>query len=254
MPGSMSAPETITTLLDGRVRLVAGGGLPPTTDTVVLAAATPARAGMRVLEAGCGSGAASLCLAARVAGCTITAVEREPSLAETARINVAANNLADRITVVTGDIALPPAPWPQAAFDVVMSNPPYLDPARVRASPDPLRAAATVESMPLAAWLRACSARLCDGGDLVLIHRADRLDDLLGALPGVLGSVAILPLWPDSEGARPARRILLRATRGGRAPLVLLPGFALHQSGGAYSEAAQGVFRGCAAVSWGQRA
>lgn len=249
----MSGPEAVTTLLDGRVRLVAGGGLPPTTDTVLLAAANPARAGSRVLEAGCGSGAAALCLAARVAGCTVTAIEREPSLAEAARANVAANGLGDHVTIVTGDIAAPPAPWPLPGFDAVMTNPPYLDPARVRASPDPLRAAATVESMPLAAWLAACTAPLRDGGDLVIVHRADRLDDLLAALPGVLGSVAILPLWPDPGGVRPARRILLRATRGGRAPLVLLPGFALHEHGGAYSQTAQAVFRACAALSWGER-
>ncbi|MDA1071487.1 MAG: methyltransferase [Proteobacteria bacterium] len=250
----MSAPEPVTTLLDGRVRLVAGGGLPPTTDTVLLAAATPAIAGSRVLEAGCGSGAASLCLAARVPGCLVTAIEREPGLAETARENVAANGLAERIAVVTGDVAAPPAPWPVAGFDLVMSNPPYLEPARVRASPDPLRAAATVESMPLGTWLRICCAALRDGGDLVIVHRADRLDDLLAGLPGLLGSVTILPLWPDAGGQRPVRRILLKATRGGRAPLVLLPGFALHEAGGAYSAAAQTVFRGCAPVSWGPRA
>lgn len=248
----MSDPEVMTTLLDGRIRLVAGAGLPPTTDTVLLAAATPAVAGSRVLEAGCGSGAASLCLAARVPGCTVTAIEREPSLAATARENVAANDLAERITIVTGDIAAPPVPWGQGAFDLVMSNPPYLDPARVRASPDPLRRAATVESMPLAAWLAACVAPLRDGGDLVLIHRADRLGDLLAALPAYMGSLAILPLWPD--GQRPARRLLLRATRGGRGPLTLLPGIALHETDGAYSAAAQALFRACAALSWGPRA
>ncbi len=246
----MSGAEPLTTLLDGRVRLVSGAGLPPTTDTVVLAAATPAEAGSRVLEAGCGTGAASLCLAARVAGCSVTAIEREADLAETARANVAANGLDARIEVVTGDIAAPPRSWPRPGFDLVMTNPPYLDPARVRASPDRLRRAATVESMPLAAWLAACTAALRDGGTFVVIHRADRLDELLAALPGLLGSVAILPLWPDGAGKRPARRLLLRATRGGRAPLRLLPGFALHDTGGAYSAAAQAIFRGCGAVSW----
>lgn len=254
MPVSMPDAEALATLLDGRVRLVAGGGLPPTTDTVVLAAAAPAGPGSRVLEAGCGSGAAALCLAARVPGCHVTAIEREADLAQAARENVAANGLKDRVAVLTGDIAAPPQPWPVPGFDVVISNPPYLDPARVRASPDRLRRAATVESMPLAAWLAACVAPLRDGGDLVLVHRADRLADLLAALPRILGSVAVLPLWPDEEGRRPARRILLRATRGGRGPLVLLPGLALHRADGSYSAAAQAIFRSCAPVSWDGRA
>ena len=246
----MSAAEAVTSLLGGRVRLVAHGGLPPTTDTVMLAAATPVGPGARVLEAGCGSGAASLCLAARVGDCTVIAVERDAGLAQAARTNSEANAMAGRIAVLAADIAAPPEPWPAPGFDAVMSNPPYLDPARSRGSPDPLRHAATVESLPLPAWLGACAAALRPGGDLVVIHRADRLADLLAGMPASMGSIAILPLWPGGQGAGAARRILVRATRGGRAPLALLPGLVLHGLDGRYTGEAEAVLRDGTALPW----
>ncbi|MBF0393554.1 MAG: methyltransferase, partial [Alphaproteobacteria bacterium] len=58
---------TDDTLLDGRVRLrQPTHGYRAAIDPVFLAAAVPAGAGQRVLDAGCGAGAALLCLCARV--------------------------------------------------------------------------------------------------------------------------------------------------------------------------------------------
>ena len=95
-------------LLGGRVTLLQPqGGLRAGHDAVLLAAAVPARAGDRVLELGCGSGAAFLCLAARVPDLTILAVEREPGLASLARQNAERNGLAGRVTVIEGDVAEP---------------------------------------------------------------------------------------------------------------------------------------------------
>ena len=85
----MLSPDlTEDSLLGGRVRLRQPQvGLRAGHDAVLLAAAVPARPGERVLELGCGSGAAFLCLAARVPDLDIVAVEREPALAALARDN-----------------------------------------------------------------------------------------------------------------------------------------------------------------------
>ena len=94
-PGSMPEPvETGETLLAGRVMLAASGrGLKPTTDTVALAAAVVAGKRDRVLDAGCGSGGAMLCLAARLPMCSVTGLELDPELACLARRNVAGQRL-----------------------------------------------------------------------------------------------------------------------------------------------------------------
>ena len=118
----------------------------------------PARPGERVLEGGTGSGAALLCLAARVPGIEGTGIEREAALAALARANIAANGFAG-LTVLEGDIA---AVAPGGPFDHAIANPPWHD-AAGSASPDPAREVArrgqpgllTLWAERLAAPLRA---------------------------------------------------------------------------------------------------
>lgn len=246
----MSAPEATHGLLGGRVRLVAAPGLKPTTDTVMLAAAVPAGPGSRVLDAGSGSGAAAICLAARVPGCAVVALEREAALIEAARANVALNSMAQRVAVVHGDIEDHAAGEGRGAFDAVMTNPPYLLPAAARGSPDPLRRAQTVESLPLARWIAACLAMLRPGGTLVVVHRRERQGELLHALTAGAGAIATLSLVAGGVSAAPARRILMRATRGAPRRIVAAQRLVLHGPDGAYTVEAEAILRHGAAVPW----
>ena len=83
-------------------------------------------------------------------------------------------------------------------------------------------------------------------GTLVLVHRADRLDDLLAALRGRVGEVVICPLWPKK--GRAAKRILLRGRKGVASPLTLLPGLVLHEEDGRYTPDADAVLRQAAGL------
>ena len=106
--GSGAAPAggaTADRLLGGRVVLAQPRqGYRAAIDPVLLAAATPAAAGERVLDLGCGAGAASLCLAARVPAVVVIGLELQPELASLAEQNAAANGLADRVRIVRGDL------------------------------------------------------------------------------------------------------------------------------------------------------
>ena len=83
------------TLLDGRLHHAQPtAGHRTALEPVLLAAAIPARPGERVLEGGTGSGAALLCLAARVAGLYAVGIERDAAMAALARDNMAANGFA----------------------------------------------------------------------------------------------------------------------------------------------------------------
>src|SRR5687767_14919301 len=85
-------------LLGGRLRLYQPRrGYRVAIDPVLLAAAVAAEPGERVLDAGAGTGAASLCLAARVPGCVVTGVERDPELLALAMANVGANGMRERV-------------------------------------------------------------------------------------------------------------------------------------------------------------
>lgn len=193
-------------------------------DPVLLAAACPARSGDTVLELGCGVGTASLCLAVRVPGLRLTGVERQPEIAEIARVN--AREAAAPLDIVIADLADLPATLRQRSFDHVIANPPYFRREVSHASDHAAREAAMGEDTPLETWLSVAARRLLPGGWLTMIHRAERLGDLLGGMAG-LGSVQILPLSPR-EG-RDARLVLVRARKGGRAALRLHSPLVVHE-------------------------
>ncbi len=239
----MSLGETTTdSLLDGRVTLVQPRrGLRAGLDAVLLAAAIPARPGERVLEAGCGSGAAFLCLAARVPGLEVVAVERDPALAELARENAARNGLAERVTVLTGDVADPALrrALPRCAHS--FANPPFWEGGTP--PPEARRAGATHEhGATLQDWARFLGAPLAHRGTATLILPAARWDAAAAALVEAgLGEAAMLPLWPRPGIA--AKRALMRSRRGGRGPARLLPGLILHGEHG-FTPEAEAVLRG----------
>ena len=237
------------TLLGGRVKLRQPvDGYRVAIDPVLLAASVPACAHDRVLDLGCGTGAASLCLAARVPECQVIGLEREPYVARLAVENIASNDLAARLSVVEGDLLAPPKSLAPGSFTQVMANPPFLEAARASASPIAARAAAAVESEAvLIDWIDVALTMLGDKGMVTMIHRADRLGDLLAALEGRAGGVIVFPLWPG-EG-KPAKRILLQAKKGSAAPMTLSQGLVLHRADGRNSEAAEAILRHGAALS-----
>ncbi|HXP98101.1 MAG TPA: methyltransferase [Telmatospirillum sp.] len=237
------------TLLDGRVRFRQPvDGYRAAIDPVFLAAAVPAKDGQSVLDIGSGVGAASLCLAARVGGVRVFGLEMQAAMVGLARENIAMNGMAGRVESMIGTLQSPPPRLAPGSFHHVMTNPPYQAVDDGRASPHPGKAMSNQEAdVDLAAWMRFAVNMLQPKGSLVVVYRADRLDDLLAALHRKVGEIVILPLWPKAD--RPAKRILLRARKGVASPLTLLPGMVLHEADGRYTESAEAVLRQGAALA-----
>ncbi len=237
--------------LDGRLRLwQPRRGYRAATDPVLLAAFVPARAGERVLDLGCGVGAAALSLAIRVPGLELHGLELQPAYADLARRNAAENGVA--LTVHTGDLSRPPAALRRLVFDHVLANPPF-HPADASPSPDAARDLAHREGeATIADWIAAGLRRLDAGGRLVVIQRTARLPEMLAALKGRAGAIEILPIISRSGG--PATRLLLRARKGRRATLTLCSPLTFHAGdfhaadGESYTAAAQQVLRGMEAL------
>ncbi|MBR0823653.1 tRNA1(Val) (adenine(37)-N6)-methyltransferase [Bradyrhizobium liaoningense] len=199
-------------------------------DAILLAAATEARAGDRVVDLGAGIGAAGLALGRRVAGIGLSLVEIDPELAELARANAAANGITAETIVldVTADAqAFAANGLAPDSVDAVLMNPPFNDPARHRGSPDQMRQTAHVATgETLNSWVHAARRILRSNGALTLIWRADGIAEVMAALSRGFGSLSILPV--HGEARRPAIRVLVRAVKGGRAPTRLLPGLMLN--------------------------
>ncbi|WP_095588338.1 tRNA1(Val) (adenine(37)-N6)-methyltransferase [Actibacterium ureilyticum] len=194
-------------------------------DAVLLAAAVPAQPGERVLELGCGVGTASLCLAARVPGLDLTAVELQPDYAALAIRNAAENGMT--MQVVQADLTALPPDLRQRSFDHVFANPPYYQRDRSVAATDPGRETALGGDTPLSDWVDVAARRLAPKGYLTMIQRVERVPDLLSAVQRRLGSIALCPLVPRKK--RAAKLVLLRARKDGRAAFRLLPEVVLHQ-------------------------
>ncbi len=245
-------PRTLTQdrLLDGRLTLVqVAKGYRAGLDAALLAAACDAPAGARVVEAGCGVGGALLAAAFRQPNVRFTGLERNPEAAALARRNAEANGLAGRVEIVDADIATPFSRLGLAPFDAAISNPPFFDdPATLRA-PHPAKREAWMAEGGLAAWTGFLSKSVREGGAITMIHQAERLADLLALLAAKCGSFQVRPIHPHADA--PAKRVLVRAIKTGKAPLRLLPPLVLHPREGAkHTDEAEAILRGRAGLDW----
>jgi len=250
-PSSAPPPATHGHLLGGRVSYAQPReGFRSGIEPVLLAAAIPARPGERVLEGGTGAGAALLCLAARVPGLHGLGVERDPCLASLAARNAEANGAAG-LAFLAADITAPAWLDPAAGrFDHAFANPPYHAPEGT-ASPLSIRAQAKRgEAGLLAAWARALAAPLRHRGTLTFILPAGSLPECLVAMAAAgCAAGVVLPLWPKL--GRPAKLVLVRGVKGGRAPLRLLSGLVLHEADGGFTPATEAILRGGAPLPMG---
>ncbi|WP_299151971.1 methyltransferase [uncultured Tateyamaria sp.] len=188
-------------------------------DPVLLAASVPAKAGETVLDLGCGVGAAALCLGARVPGLDLVGVERQGAYAALARRN--------GLKVFETDLTNLPTALHELQFDHVLANPPFFDRRAGRSAADQGRERARGHDTPLAAWIDAAARRLRYRGYLHMIHRAERLPELLAGTTGRLGSPEVWPICPRI--GRPAELVIFRARKEGRAQFCLHPPIILHK-------------------------
>ncbi|MDE2228646.1 MAG: methyltransferase [Alphaproteobacteria bacterium] len=250
MTTSAAAPLPVTddALLGGRVKLLQPlAGYRVAIDPVLLAAAVPTTGTDTVLDLGCGVGAAALCLAVRVPGCRVTGIEAQRDLVRLAGENAARNGVADRVTIMAGDISHPPPRLEPGSFAHVMANPPYMEAVAASPSPVPGKSTATVEgAADLAVWVRFALVMVRPRGSVTFIHRADRIEQLLAQLAGRAGEIAVLPLWPGA--GKPAKRVIVQARKDVATPTRLLPGLVLHEADGRFTAAADAVLRDAAAL------
>lgn len=211
-------------------------------DAVMLAAAVPAKSGDSICDVGAGVGTAALCVAARVRGLKVTAVEIDEDLAALARANAERNDVAANVAVVVADVWKKPRTLPRQHFDHVLTNPPFHDIARGTRAPAAAKARATsAHAHDLVAWLRFARALVRPQGTLTAILPPEQIPIALTALAPDGQGTALFPLWP--KAGAPAKRVIIRTQMNSRKPLALHAGLVLHGPSGEPTPEAEAVLR-----------
>jgi tRNA1(Val) A37 N6-methylase TrmN6 len=220
-------------------------------DAALLQACVPAEATGLAVDLGTGCGVVAFSLAARATGLSVIGVDSDTDILALARrgLKRAENRaFAGRVRLVELDVAArrearEAAGLADGSVDFVLMNPPFDEPGTVRPSPDPARRRAHVgEEGGFEDWARTAAALCRSGGKVAVIHRADRLQEVLTALDGRFGALAVLPVHAHAD--RAAIRVLVHGARGSRAPLSILPGLTLHAADGTWTQTVEAILAG----------
>ena len=211
-------------------------------DAVLLAASVLAGPGETVLDLGCGVGVAGLCVMARVADIEALFLDRDDAMLALAERNIERNGFERRAHTLCFDLdgrgGVAAAGVPQGSIDHAIANPPFFEQGVTRATPDAAKRSAHIagdaaglsRAESLARWAAFAAGALRKGGSFTLIHRADALEDILPALAGRFGAVAVVPIHPRPESD--AIRVLVSGIKGSRAAFSIRPGIVLHPASG----------------------
>lgn len=241
--GKNAIAVTDDALFDGSLKLLQPRtGHRAGTDAVLLAAATPSDA-RRIADLGASTGLVGLRAAQMNPLASAVLIERDAEMARLAAGNAARNGLSDRVAIRQADaFALAGEADLREVFDAVLTNPPFFKSGEIRVSPNPQRAGAHVLEASLDDWVRNATTILAPKGQLVVIHRADALGDVLAACSRRIGGVRLRFIHP--EAGAPAIRVLLAGRKGSRAPLLVLPPLVLHGADGAFAPEVAALHRG----------
>lgn len=195
---------------------ICDGAFPLSTDSMVLSHFVRLPKNARVLDLGSGCGTLGLLLCASDPACQVTGVELDNAAHDAALENIRRNALDGRMKSICADLRTLPTEF-SGGFDICVSNPPYFSGGPVS------------QATPLARREDCCSARdlfraaarvLKYGGDFYLVHRPERLAELIarGAENGL--EAKRLQLVRHRED-RAVSLILLQFRKGGKPGLIL---------------------------------
>ena len=205
-------------------------------DAVLLSGFAQVREGERAIDLGTGTGIIPILLKAKTAGDHFIGLEIQEEVAEMAARSVSLNHLGDQVEIVRGDIREASQLFGRASFDVVTSNPPYMNDQHGLKNPDMLKAISRHEVLcTLDDVCREAAALLKPGGRFYMVHRPHRLAEIISALKQYKLEPKRMKLvhpFIDKE----ANMVLIEAVRGGKSMMKVEAPIIVYQEPGVYTE------------------
>ena len=212
------------------------GTFPLGTDSMVLADFIRLPRNAQVLDLGAGGGTLGTLLCSRDPTCHVTGVEIDPLAHEAALQNIRRNCLQERMNSICADLTGLPDFLKPGSFSVCVSNPPYLSSGPAAA----LTQARREDSCTARQLMSAAGWAVKYGGDFFLVHRPERLAQLIAlGSENRLEAKALRLVRHRQDG--PISLILLHFRKGGR-PGLNIDELALFDSRGLPTEAHRRIY------------
>ena len=230
-------------LKDGGYRFVYDDALfRPGTDSFVLSSLPRLKPGLRVCDLGSGTGLLGLLLLQRQADLQVAGVEIQAEAVALAEKAAAENGLSDRLTFLHRDLRTVREVLPTGSFDLVLSNPPYYPAASGHlAETDALRTARAEVDCSLEDVCAAASYLLRWGGSFCLVHKPERLTDLMCTLRAAALEPKRLRFVCPRDHTAPSL-VLLEARRGGKSGLTVEAPLVLQRADGSPTAEADAIY------------
>jgi tRNA1Val (adenine37-N6)-methyltransferase len=190
----------------------------------------------QIFDLGSGTGIIPLLLAHRMPNTKISGIEIMESMYEQSIRSIALNNLSKKIEIIHGDLRSIEEYYPQNLVDIVVANPPYFKIGHGKMNLEADFAAARQEQCcTLDDILDAASYLLRQQGHLYLIHRAERMAEILTKMhEHQLNPRRIRMVQPYAN--KNANLVLIEAKYHDRGNLVIEPPLIVYQSKDQYSK------------------
>ncbi|MBO5197154.1 MAG: tRNA1(Val) (adenine(37)-N6)-methyltransferase [Lachnospiraceae bacterium] len=205
-------------------------------DAVLLSGFAKVKDGERVLDLGTGTGIIPILLEAKTNGRHFTALEIQEESADMARRSVRINGQQDKIEVVTGDIREASGVFGAASFDVVTTNPPYMNNSHGLVNPDMPKAIARHELLcSLEDVIREAAKVLKPNGRFYMVHRPFRLVQIIRLMAEYKLEPKRMKLVQPYQDKEP-NMVLIEGLKGGGANLKVEPPLVVYREPGVYTD------------------
>ena len=211
-------------------------------DAVLLSGFAQVKEGEVAVDLGTGTGIIPILLEAKTKGKHFTGLEIQEEVAEMAGRSVRLNQLENRVDIVRGDIKEASRLFGKASFDVVTSNPPYMNDNHGLKNPELPKAIARHEVFcTLDDVCREASLLLKSGGRFYMVHRPHRLAEIITALKTYKLEPKRMKLvhpFADKE----ANMVLIEAVRGGKSMMKVEAPIIVYREPGVYTQEIYDVY------------